>query len=98
MECRLRQIEKKISKPSFETWLKSTKAHSLKGDTLIVIAPNEFAEIGLRTLFHLISGILYEITGEEFEVKFIIPQNQNEEDDLMYLVHQKRLKKGRRTS
>ena len=30
----LDKIEKKISKPSFETWLKSTKAHSLKGDTL----------------------------------------------------------------
>ena len=30
------QFEKKISKPSFDTWLKSTKAHSLQGDTLVV--------------------------------------------------------------
>ncbi|MDC7767317.1 DnaA N-terminal domain-containing protein, partial [Priestia megaterium] len=32
----LDQIEKKLSKPSFETWLKSTKAHALQGDTLII--------------------------------------------------------------
>ena len=39
----LSQMEKKVSKPSYETWLKSTKAASLKGDTLTVTAPNEFA-------------------------------------------------------
>ena len=38
----LEKIKKKISKPSFETWLKATKAHTLKGDILTVVAPNEF--------------------------------------------------------
>lgn len=80
----LANIEKKISKPSFETWLKSTKAHSLQGDTLTVTAPNEFARDWLEERYsQLIAGILYDITGEELGVKFIIPQNQNElEDDL----------------
>lgn len=77
----LSNIEKKISKPSFETWLKSTKAHSLQGDTLTITAPNEFARDWLEERYsQLISGILYEITGEELRVKFIIPQNQSEED------------------
>lgn len=74
-------IETKISKPSFETWLKSTKAHSLQGDTLTITAPNEFARDWLEERYsQLISGILYEITGEELIVKFIIPQNQSEEE------------------
>jgi chromosomal replication initiator protein len=77
----LADIEKKISKPSFDTWLKSTKAHTLQSDSLIVTAPNEFARDWLEERYsQLISGILYEITGEELGVKFIIPQNQSEEE------------------
>ncbi len=77
----LANIEKKISKPSFDTWLKSTKAHSLQGNLLVITAPNEFARDWLEERYsQLIAGILYEITGEELSVKFIIPQNQKEED------------------
>jgi len=77
----LSNIEKKISKPSFDTWLKATAAHSLQGDSLVVTAPNEFARDWLEERYsQLISGILYEITGEELTVKFIIPQNQKEEE------------------
>ncbi|WP_040206652.1 chromosomal replication initiator protein DnaA [Neobacillus jeddahensis] len=82
----LANIEKKISKPSFDTWLKSTKAHSLQGDLLVITAPNEFARDWLEERYsQLISGILYEITGEELSVKFIIPQNQNEAENDMHL-------------
>ncbi|MBY0097573.1 chromosomal replication initiator protein DnaA [Mesobacillus maritimus] len=77
----LSKIEKKISKPSFDTWLKATKAHSLQGDTLTITAPNEFARDWLEERYsQLISGILYEVTGENLAIKFIIPQNQSEED------------------
>jgi chromosomal replication initiator protein len=77
----LHNIEKKISKPSFDTWLKSTKAHSLKGDLLVITAPNEFARDWLEERYsQLVAGILYEITGEELAVKFIIPQNKSAED------------------
>jgi chromosomal replication initiator protein len=82
----LAHIEKKISKPSFDTWLKSTKAHSLQGNLLVITAPNEFARDWLEERYsQLISGILYEITGEELSVKFIIPQNQHESDNDMHL-------------
>ncbi|MEH7176252.1 chromosomal replication initiator protein DnaA [Neobacillus vireti] len=82
----LSNIEKKISKPSFDTWLKSTKAHSLQGDLLVITAPNEFARDWLEERYsQLISGILYEITGEELSIKFIIPQNQKEDDSDLHL-------------
>ncbi|PLT33224.1 chromosomal replication initiator protein DnaA [Bacillus sp. V5-8f] len=77
----LGKIEKKISKPSFETWLKSTKAHMLQGDILTVTAPNEFARDWLEERYsHLIAGVLVDLTGEELEVKFIIPPNQGEDE------------------
>jgi len=77
----LANIEKKISKPSYETWLKSTKAHSLQGDRLVITAPNEFARDWLEQRYSpLISGTLYEITGEELAIKFIIPQNKSEDE------------------
>ncbi|MCG8396029.1 chromosomal replication initiator protein DnaA [Bacillus atrophaeus] len=75
------QIEKKLSKPSFETWMKSTKAHALQGDTLTITAPNEFARDWLESRYlHLIADTIYELTGEELSIKFVIPQNQDEED------------------
>lgn len=80
----LASIEKKISKPSYDTWLKSTKAHSLQGDMLIITAPNEFARDWLEQRYSpLISGTLTEITGEELAVKFIIPQNKSDDEPLL---------------
>ncbi|KSU88001.1 chromosomal replication initiator protein DnaA [Priestia flexa] len=77
----LAEIEKKLSKPSFETWLKSTKAHALQGDTLIITAPNDFARDWLESRYsNLIAETLYDLTGEELDVKFIIPLNQSEEE------------------
>ncbi|WP_110928037.1 chromosomal replication initiator protein DnaA [Bacillus massiliglaciei] len=74
----LSKMEKKVSKPSFETWLKSTKAYLLQGDTLTVTAPNEFARDWLEERYsHLVAEVLLELTGEELEAKFIIPPNQD---------------------
>ena len=78
----LANVEQKVSKPSFDTWLKATKAHSLQGDSLVVTAPNEFARDWLEERYStLITGALYEITGEEFSVKFIIPQSESEKEN-----------------
>ncbi|WP_379970846.1 chromosomal replication initiator protein DnaA [Ectobacillus sp. sgz5001026] len=77
----LQQLQKKVSKPSFETWLKSTKAYSLKKNDLTITAPNEFARDWLESHYsELISETLYHVTGEELDVRFIIPQSQTEED------------------
>ncbi|MCC3359343.1 chromosomal replication initiator protein DnaA [Bacillus sp. REN16] len=77
----LQEIEKKLSKPSFETWLKSTKAHALQKDTLIITAPNEFARDWLESRYlHLIAETIYDLTGAELGIKFIIPQNQLDEE------------------
>ncbi|MEK5326084.1 DnaA N-terminal domain-containing protein, partial [Aeribacillus sp. FSL M8-0254] len=77
----LAEIKKKVSKPSFDTWLKSTKAHALQGDLLIITAPNEFARDWLESRYlHLIANTIYDLTGEEIGIKFIIPQNLTDDE------------------
>ncbi|HEX6922987.1 MAG TPA: chromosomal replication initiator protein DnaA [Bacillales bacterium] len=77
----LASIEAKLSKPSYETWLKSTKADSFEEDTLIVAAPNEFARDWLESQYSgLITGILRDITGSDLNIRFIIPQKDMEND------------------
>lgn len=70
----LAAIEKKISKPSFDTWLKSTKAVSLHGKTLVIEAPNDFARDWLDGNYkELLTDILYDLIGEPLNLKFTIP-------------------------
>ncbi|MGG3639914.1 chromosomal replication initiator protein DnaA [Bacillus gobiensis] len=77
----LEKIEGKLSKPSFETWMKSTKAHSLQGDTMIITAPNEFARDWLNSRYlGLVAETIFDLTGEELAIKFVIPQNQEEQN------------------
>src|SRR5699024_7174388 len=67
----------KISKPSFETWLKHTEARDLKEDTFYVSVPNEFTKNWLDQRYtQIISALLYEVTGVNLQVKFIIPEDQ----------------------
>ncbi|MDC3414909.1 chromosomal replication initiator protein DnaA [Aquibacillus sp. 3ASR75-11] len=78
----LKSMEDKVSKPSYDTWLKNTKASSLEDDTLIISAPNEFARDWLENRYtELISNALYEVTGAKLKTKFIIPDTYREEDE-----------------
>lgn len=72
-------MKEKISKPSFETWLKATKADSLKENTLTIVAPNEFARDWLENQYEgLITETLHEVTGAELVTKFIIPETKDD--------------------
>ncbi|WP_431028529.1 chromosomal replication initiator protein DnaA [Lysinibacillus sp. LZ02] len=77
----LAQVEQKISKPSFETWLKSTKLLSYKGSNVTIAAPNSFARDWLENHYvHLITGILTELTGEDLLIKFVVQKDRGTED------------------
>lgn len=78
----LDKVKEQISKPSFDTWLKHTEAQSLDGNTLTVIAPNEFARDWLEGQYtKVITDIISEITGANLTVKFVIPHVNNEEEN-----------------
>lgn len=74
----LERIQQSISKPSFETWVKSTKAHSLQGNAFVVTAPNVFNRDWLEGHYTtLTTDILKDITGKEMDVYFISPDAHN---------------------
>lgn len=81
----LTSIETKLSKPSFETWLKSTKAFSLNESNLTIIAPNEFTRDWLENRYsNLIRSTLQNLTGMDLDIKFIIPQQNDQEEELIF--------------
>lgn len=47
----LSMIQKKISKPSYDTWLKSTKAVSLQDNVLTISTPNTFTQEWLENRY-----------------------------------------------
>ncbi|GBF11455.1 chromosomal replication initiator protein DnaA [Tepidibacillus sp. HK-1] len=72
-------IETKLSKPSFETWLKSTQISSLVNNDLTIIAPNEFARDWLESRYSgLIQDTLFEVIGEKLNIKFVIPPSASD--------------------
>ncbi|CEH31603.1 Chromosomal replication initiator protein DnaA [Aneurinibacillus migulanus] len=78
----LSHIQTRISKPSFETWLKSTKASSLDDSTLLITAPNEFTRDWLESRYsELISETLYEVTGKVITIKFVIPTSNSQQSE-----------------
>ncbi|MFD2209444.1 chromosomal replication initiator protein DnaA [Virgibacillus halophilus] len=79
----LEKIQEKVSKPSFDTWLKNTQAATLEGKTLVISAPNEFARDWLEEQYtQLIADIVEEITGSKLTIKFIIPDSQAESEHI----------------
>jgi len=68
-------IQTKLSKPSFDTWFKATKASFLSDNAVIVTAPTTFAVEWLETRYtKLVSSTLSEYIGRSVEVKFSIEE------------------------
>jgi chromosomal replication initiator protein len=75
-------MQGKISKPSFETWLKSTEAIEVQEDVLIIFAPNDFSKERLEAHYDdLIRDTLEEISGTSLQVRFISPTAKKEEEE-----------------
>ncbi|WP_458411815.1 DnaA N-terminal domain-containing protein [Schinkia sp. CFF1] len=70
----LHHLEKNLSRPSFETWLKHTvliDADEWKRE-VIVAAPNEFARDWLESRYtKLIKEALYYVTNHFYRVTFV---------------------------
>jgi chromosomal replication initiator protein len=76
----LLNLQNKVSKPSFDTWLKSTKASIFDETTLCVQAPNEFAREWLESRYtKIISSAVFEQFNRNVEVKFIVEEEATPE-------------------
>jgi len=69
----LTEIQTKLSKPSYDTWLKSTKAISLINSNLIISAPTVFAKEWLESRYvNMITSTLFECLGSQVTVEFTV--------------------------
>ncbi|MFC5469432.1 chromosomal replication initiator protein DnaA [Cohnella suwonensis] len=68
-------IQTKLSKPSFDTWFKATKASFISDNAVIVTAPTTFAVEWLETRYtKLVSSTLSDYIGRPVDVKFSIEE------------------------
>lgn len=70
-------LQTKLSKPSFDTWLKSTKASVFTETQLTVCAPSNFAREWLESRYKkMIAATVLEYLGREVEVSFVIQDTE----------------------
>lgn len=68
-------IQTKLSKPSFDTWFKSTKANFISDNAVMITAPTTFAVEWLENRYtKLVSSTLSEYIGRPVDVKFAIEE------------------------
>ncbi len=69
----LSAVQKKISKPSYDTWLKSTQAISFTDDNIVISAPTVFAKEWLEGRYvRMISTTIYELFDKHVDVSFVV--------------------------
>lgn len=74
----LQLLQSRVSRPSFDTWLKSTKAIALTETSLTICAPNNFAKEWLEGRYtKLIQTAVLECTGEEIDVRIVTADKQD---------------------
>ncbi|HAA34950.1 MAG TPA: chromosomal replication initiator protein DnaA [Firmicutes bacterium] len=72
----LLEMEKILSKPSYETWLKTTRPLKLQNDTLIVEVPNEFTKDWLQNHYRsTISNAVQKVSNCDYYIQFVTPQS-----------------------
>lgn len=78
----LKLIKNELTEVSFNTWLKTIEPISLKDKYIVLGAPNEFTKGILEARYlTLIKNAIKQITNIDFEIKFLIP-GEDESDDI----------------
>ena len=93
----LNEIEKKMSRPSFETWLKTTKPVSLLNNTLVISVPNDFTKDWLVGHYvEIINEALQKVSGNNYQVRFIAPRlDERPEEESAYIPASEQLSPSR---
>lgn len=77
----LKKIEQVVSKPSFEGWIKALNPLDLKGETLLLEAPNKFtADHVKRRFLRIIENVIGELLGKSVSVEIVIAEEEKKED------------------
>lgn len=79
----LKKIEQVVSKPSFEGWIRTLKPLELRGENLLLEAPNKFAAEHVKKRFvKIIENVLHELLGKSIEVEILVVEGNQEESKI----------------
>ena len=74
----LERLEHQLSRPTFETWIKTATAQELKNNCLVVRTPNPFFLNHLQKHYlKTIADVVNEILGQPIEIQLIAAQGEN---------------------
>jgi chromosomal replication initiator protein len=75
----LERLQLQLSRPTFETWIKTASAEKLEGDCLTIQTPNPFARNWLQKYYiKAIAEVVHDILGHPVEIHIEINQSDDE--------------------
>ncbi|WP_448596543.1 chromosomal replication initiator protein DnaA [Thermoleptolyngbya sp.] len=76
----LEQLQLKLSRPTFETWIKSATAEQLDEHTLVICTPNPFARSWLQKHYlKIIHEVVEELLGHPVEIRITVRHGEDGE-------------------
>ena len=74
----LERLEQKLSRPTFETWIKTATVDRLENNCLTICAPNPFTLHHLQKHYlQIVSDTVKDIVGQTLEIQFTVAQGDN---------------------
>lgn len=71
----LERLQLKLSRPTFETWIKTARAERLENNCLVILTPNPFARNWLQKYYiKTIAHVVQDILGHPVEIYFTVSQ------------------------
>ncbi|OKH25806.1 chromosomal replication initiator protein DnaA [Chroogloeocystis siderophila] len=72
----LERLQEKLTRPTFETWIKTASAQQLENNCLVICTPNPFARNWLQKYYiKTIVGVVEEILGHPVEVQITVAKD-----------------------
>lgn len=73
----LERLQLQLSRPTFETWIKTANAQDLREDCLVISTPNPFARNWLQKYYvKAIADVTHDILGHAVEIHLVVSQGE----------------------
>jgi len=74
----LERLQLQLSRPTFETWIKTASAQKLEGDRLVILTPNPFARNWLQKYYiKTIFDVVQDVLGHPVDIQIVIAQGDD---------------------
>ena len=71
----LERLQLQLSRPTFETWIKTASAQELENNCLVICTPNPFARNWLQKYYiKTIADVVQDILGQPVEIHIMVAQ------------------------